>query len=224
MGAGFEANYDRYRIFGDAAMLIAERMLLIARDPLTGESIWPREQPSPELIVAGAIAAELVTQGRLPLRSGLFKPDAQIPTSHPLLNATLQVLKNHTYDGGALLKAVANKMDPLSKRLLDGLVRRDVLHRAIKRDWMLRKRISYPVRSMQARNEGIEALRSAAHNNDLNGLAMLFLTEVSGLLPAMLRAQDHEAAEERILTLNNVTSQSSEALRGLSYIRAALLR
>lgn len=204
-------------------MLIAERLLLIAREPLTGDALWPREQPSPSLITAGGIAAELITQGRLPLRNNVFRPDTQIPTSHPLLNTALNSLGNHTFDGASLLRAIANRMDPIATRILDGLYRRDILHRVSQRDWLLRKKLRYPVRSMQARNEAIDALRSAAHNTDLNGLAFLFLAEVSGLLSACLRAQDHDAAEQRILTLNHVTSNSSEALRGLAHIRSALL-
>ena len=57
----------------------------------------------------------------------------------------------------------------------------------------------------------------------MNGLALLFLTEAAGLLTVTLKAREHEEAEKRILVLNDVTSHSSEALRGLAYIRAALL-
>jgi hypothetical protein len=39
----------------------------------------------------------------------------------------------------------------------------------------------------------------------------------------MLKAKEHEEAQKRILVLNDVTSHSSETLRGLAYIRAALL-
>jgi hypothetical protein len=204
-------------------MLIAERLLLIACEPMTGDALWPREQPSPALIVAGAVACELITQGRLPLRNGMFRPDTQIPTSHPLLNTALNSVGNHNFDASALLRAIANRMDPIVTRILDGLYRRDILHRVSQRDWLLRRKLRYPVRSMQARNEAIDALRAAAHNSDLNGLAFLFLAEVSGLLAACLRAQDHAAAEQRILTLNHVTSQSSEPLRGLAQIRSALI-
>jgi hypothetical protein len=205
-------------------MLIAERLLLIARDPVTGDALWPREQPSPDLIVAGAIAAELVTQGRLPLHGGLFRADKQIPTGHPLLKEALQDLRDESFEPAELLRVVANRMSPLMKRLLDGLFRRDILHRTVERDWLLRKKERYPVRSMQARNEAVEALATAAHNSELSGLALLFLADVSGLLGISMRAQDQDAARQRVMTLNNVTSHSDQQLRGLANIRSALLR
>lgn len=205
-------------------MLIAERLLLIACDPVTGDALWPREQPSPDLIVAGAIAAELVTQGRLPLQDGLFRVDTLIPTGHPMLKEALQDLRAEKVEPGDLLRIIANKMEPLVKRLLDGLFRRDILHRTVERDWLLRKKVRYPVRSMQARNEALEALGTAAHGTDLSGLALLFLAEVSGLLSSSTRQEDYQLAKQRVLSLNNITSHSDQQLRGLANIRSALLR
>ena len=205
-------------------MLIAERLLLIACDPTSGEPLWAREQPHPDIVTAGAVAAELVTHGRLALKNGLFVADHQIPTGHPLLKSALQSLHEERLDGLALLRTIAGRMSPLRSRILEGLFRRDILHRVAKRDFLLRQKVRYPIRSMQARNEAIDALRSAAQNpGDLNGLALLFLTEAAGLLSVMLKAKEHEQAQQGILVLNNVTSHSSETLRGLSYIRAALL-
>ncbi|MEP6483925.1 MAG: GPP34 family phosphoprotein [Rudaea sp.] len=205
-------------------MLIAERVLLIACEPLSGEFLWPRAQPSAQLIVAAAVACELVTMGRLVLRDGLFRTDTQIPTSHPLLNATLQQLSHGRFDPAALLRAIANRMDPIVTRILDGLFRRDILHRTSKRDWLLRKHLRYPVRSMQARNEAVAALHgAAAGGEDLNALALLVLSEASGLMEKTLNSSEIDGARKRILVLNNVTSQSSEPLRGLANIRSALL-
>lgn len=206
-------------------MLIAERLLLIACDPVSGEALWPREQPHPDIVTAGAIAAELVTQDRLSLRNGLFVADLHIPTGHPLLKSALQSLHDEPLDGLGLLRAIANRMSPLRSRILDGLFRRDILHRVAKRDFLLRRKVRYPVRSMQARNEALDALRTAAGDaaSDPNGLALLFLTEAAGLLNIVLRAHEHEEARKRILVLNDVTSRSSQTLRGLAYIRAALL-
>lgn len=205
-------------------MLIAERLLLIACEPESGEGLWPRAQPSPELFIAGAIASELITQRRLALNEGLFTADLQVPLVHPLLKSALQSLHHEKFDGIGLLRAISSRMGPLRSRILDGLFRRDILHRMAKRDFLLRKKVRYPVRSMQARNEAVEALRAATNNQrDVDGLALLFLADVAGLLSITLRGQDHEDAARRILVLNNVTSRSSETLRGLAYIRAALL-
>ena len=204
-------------------MLIAERLLLIACEPESGEVRWPREQPHPELIIAGAVASELITQRRLALNNGLFSADLQIPVVHPLLKAALHSLHNDRYEGLALLRAIANRMGPLRSRILDSLFRRDILHRVAKRDFLLRKKVRYPVRSMQARNEAVEALRAASFNQrDVEGLALLFLTQAAGLLSVTLQGKDHEDANRRILVLNNVTSNSSETLRGLACIRSAL--
>jgi len=158
------------------------------------------------------------------LKNGLFVADLHTPTGHPLLKSALQSLHQERLDGLGLLRAIASRLSPLRSRILEGLFRRDILHRVAKRDFLLRQKVRYPVRSMQARNEAVDALHTAANDSeDLNGLALLFLTEAAGLLTVTLKAREHEEAEKRILVLNDVTSHSSEVLRGLAYIRAALL-
>jgi hypothetical protein len=205
-------------------MLIAEQLLLIACEPVSGEPLWPREQPSPDIITAGAVAAELVTQRRLSLKDGLFTADRQIPLMHPLLKSALQSLPDDRFDAKGLLRTLASRMSPIRNRILDGLFRRDILHRVTQRKFVVLKKMLYPIRSMQARNEAIEAMHVAPANpSDVNGLALLFLVEAAGLLTVSMKAQDHENAHKRILVLNNVTSKSSETMRGLANIRAALI-
>jgi hypothetical protein len=114
-------------------------------------------------------------------------------------------------------------MAPLPQRVLDALYRRDLVHRLESRDWLLRKRVRYPLRSMQARNEALQHLQSAAHQDDPHGLALLMLADMSGLLAAHLQARDHEAAMQRLLALNAVGADDPPARRVLAAIRAALL-
>jgi hypothetical protein len=120
----------------------------------------------------------------------------------------------------------AHRLAPLPQQVLDGLFRRDLVHRHRQRDWLLRKRTRYPLRSMQARNEALQHLRDAVHrgnDDDLHGLALLILLDQCGLLSTNLQARDHERGMRRLLALDAVGAHAPETLRVFALIRAALL-
>jgi hypothetical protein len=144
--------------------------------------------------------------------------------AHPLLSEAAQLLQTPALALPAL-HLIAQRLDPLPQQVLEGLFRRDLMHRSQHRDWLLRKQVRYPLRSMQARNEALQHLRQAVHNDDddLHGLALLLLADICGLLPPYLQARDHELAARRLLTLNGADSQATEVLQIFAAIRAALL-
>jgi len=204
-------------------MLITEHFFLIACDPATGLPSWPRRHHGAPILAAAALGMDLALQGRLHLRGGLLRADASLPLTYPLLNDAMRLLAAEDLAVTSALRLLAQRLDPLPQKVLDGLFRRDVLHRIERRNWMLRKRARYPLRSMQARNEALQSLQAAARGGDLHGLALLLLADLSGLLAIHLRAQDHESATQRLLSLNAVTDGAPEAQRVLAEIRTALL-
>jgi hypothetical protein len=85
------------------------------------------------------------------------------------------------------------------------LYHRDILHRVESRTWLLQRRLRFPLRSVQARNEALQRLHQALRDaDDMHGLGLLLLIDVSGLLPAHLDAREHATATQQLLALNNV--------------------
>lgn len=204
-------------------MLIAEHFFLIACDPCTGLPTWPRRRQEASLLAAAALVLDLVAQERLHLCDGLLRAEMHLPLTHPLLSEALHLLQTHELQPLTALHLLAHRLNPLPQQILDGLFRRDLVHRSQTRDWLWRKQLRYPLRSVQARNEALQYLREAAQKDDdsLHGLAMLMLADISGLLPLHLQAREHERATQRLLALN--TTQTQESRRILGSIRSALL-
>ena len=206
-------------------MLIAEHFFLIACDPRAGIPTWPRRTQGAAQLASAALFLDLATQRRLQVRNSLVHADSHVPLTHPLLSEALHAIANHPLTVPAAVEAIARRLNPLVEKVLEGLFRRDLVHRNESRRWLLLRRVRYPLRSMQARNEAILSLRHAVHvEEDVHGLALLLLADLSGLLPELLDAREHELATRRLLALNSATSNSpDETLTILANVRAALL-
>lgn len=204
-------------------MLITEYFFLIACDPRSGRLAWPRKEQDADQLAAAALALDLAAAERLQCRDGRLHTDAGFPLNNPLLTDAMHLLAARDMSVDEALAVLARQMAPLPQRVLDALFRRDVVHRLESRDWLLRKRVRYPLRSMQARNEALQQLQTAAHDDNPHGLALLMLADLSGLLAAHLQARDHEAAMQRLLALNAVGADAAPARRVLATIREALL-
>ncbi|MDR3388041.1 MAG: GPP34 family phosphoprotein [Rudaea sp.] len=205
-------------------MLIVEHFFLIACDPRAGLPTWPRRTQSAELMAAAALLLDLATLRRLSMRQSLLHADAQVPLTHPLLADALHALDGHPQSAQSALQLVARRLHPLPANVLESLFRRDLVHRTESRRWLLRKQVRYPLRSMQARNEAVLRMRQAIDaENDLHGLALLLLADVTGMLPLHLNAREHEQAMQRLLALNLADTPSDEPRATVVAIRAALL-
>jgi hypothetical protein len=204
-------------------MLIVEHFFLIACDPRAGLPSWPRRTQGAGLIAAGALLLDLAMLQRLRFQQPLLHADARVPLPHPLLSDALHALAVHPLPALAALELVERRLHPLPEHVLDGLFRRDLVHRNESRRWLLRKQVRYPLRSVQARNEALLSLRQAAHmDNDMHGLALLLLADITGLLPLHLDAREHEHASQRVLALDHAEN-SDEVRATFAGIRAALL-
>jgi hypothetical protein len=204
-------------------MLIVEHFFLIACDPRAGLPTWPRRTQGAGLIAAAALLLDLATVDRLRFRHPILHADAQVPLPHPLLSEALHALAAHPLPPQAALELVERRLHPLPEHVLDGLFRRDLVHRNESWRWLLRKQVRYPLRSVQARNEAVLSLRHAAHiDNDLHGLALLMLADVTGLLSLHLDAREHEHASQRLLAMDH-QENPDEVRATFASIRAALL-
>jgi hypothetical protein len=203
-------------------MLIVEHFFLIACDPRAGLPTWPRRTQGAGLIAAAALLLDLAALHRLRFKRPILHADAQVPLPHPLLAEALRALAAHPLPPQAAMELIVRRLHPLPEHVLEGLYRRDLMHRNESRRWLLRKQVRYPLRSMQARNEALLSLRQAARADDLHGLALLMLADITGLLPLHLNASEHENASQRLLTMDR-EENPDEARATFASIRAALL-
>ncbi|MBS0557877.1 MAG: GPP34 family phosphoprotein [Proteobacteria bacterium] len=205
-------------------MLVAEHFFLIACDPRSGMLSWPRREQDAGELVAAAILVDLAANERIHLHDGRLRTDSQMPLNHPLLTGAMELLAGKSLTVAEGMDLIARSMAPLPSKILDALFRRDLVHRIEFRDWRLRKCLRYPLRSVQARNEALQLLQSAAHADDTHGLALLLLADASGILPKHLNAHDHAPAVKRLLALNQVEAWAPQSRRVLAEVRQALLR
>lgn len=204
-------------------MLIAEHFVLLVLDPADGTVALPHGGTDLATLCAAGLVLELVVQRRLHWRRPNLVLESRLPPVHHLLDGATKALHDHTDAGIApAIARVAKRLAPLPTALLEGLVRRDLLHR--ERDWRFWRRdaLRYPLRSWQARNEAQQMLERAALTPDTVGLSLLLLCDLAGLLWLRLDARHHERATAALLTLNGASDASAERA-ALAAVRQALL-
>ncbi|MEO8669927.1 MAG: GPP34 family phosphoprotein [Tahibacter sp.] len=205
-------------------MLIAERFLLLALDPVNGVVRLPRSDTDMGQLCAAGLLLELIAQHRVQFGERGISLESALPPNHPLLEASCHALPEvGETDVATALSLIEHRMRPLQRSLLDSLFRRDFLHRV--RTWRFwdPTALRYPLRSIQARNEAIAHLNEAALRPRASpaGFALLLLADVAGLLPMHLDAAHHEQASSALVMLNRV-SRDDPAF-ALAAVRTALL-
>lgn len=205
-------------------MLIAEHFVLLALDPVSGRIALAHRDTRADIVCAAGLMIDLLVQQRLVVCApDRFQADASLPSSHALLNAAAAALaaKPGTSATNALHQ-IARRLAPLTGDLLEGLYRRDFLHRV--RDWRFWRKdaLRYPLRSLQARNDASALLQQACDGNGgTAGLGLLVLADVAGVMTTHLDARQHERANQLLLGLNDVAFD--EKLGGIALLREALL-
>lgn len=204
-------------------MLITERFVLLALDPADGTVVLPRTGTDLAALCAAGLVLELVVQRRLHWQRPRFVLEDRLPPAHPLLDRAAKALHDRTDDGiASAIARVEKRLALLPNAVLEGLVRRDFLHR--ERDWRFWRRdaLRYPLRSWQARNEAQQTLERAALAPDVTGLSLMMLCDLAGILTQRLDAAHHERAAAALLALNDVSSGDAERV-ALAAVRLALL-
>ena len=206
-------------------MLIAEQLMLLLLDPERGELDVRHDATDPERLAAAAVLLDLAEQRNLSHRNGRVAFHARFKPGHPLLASAGAALAG-AGPGVPLASAldlVETRTAPVARALLDGLHRRDLLHRLRRPPWWPWAAWKYPLRSLQARNEAIALLRKRPQRAPLRELGLLLLIDVAGRLANFLEASAHARATETLLALGHhrETGDATEALLGA--LRATLL-
>lgn len=182
-------------------MLLAEHLCLIALEPASG---LPRKGCAAALsrpMLCAALLTELAVQTRLGLRDGRVILLDELPSRHLLLTESLRAIRevNGKLDPADAIRYIGRRVGGLPWEVLDGLVRRDILHAVERRWWWFGPR-RYRVRSLQAQNEALEALHEAAvgRRNSLEAVAMLALALGAGVTRALLTPIEHAEAQARM--------------------------
>lgn len=181
-------------------MLIAESLCLVALEPLSGQSRSNLQQLLSQPVLATAVLMELAVQNRLGLRNDVVVLLDSLPSRHPLLTVCLKLVAQVSGQLTAPQAIVHTcKMLPrLDSDLLEGLVRRDILHPP-KAAWLWVRSKNFPVRSIQAQNEAIERVRTAITGEDTSfaALAMLNLACATRVVDQLFTFDEAESAKAR---------------------------
>jgi adenylate kinase len=185
-------------------MLLAEHLALIALEPAGGLARPGCAAALSRPLISAALLTELAVQTRLGQRGGRVIVLDDLPSRHLLLTETLHAIRrvDGRLDCHQAIRYIGRQVRGLPWEVLEGLVRRDVLH-ACERRWRVFGERHYRVRSLQAQNEALEALHEAAvgRRNSLEAVAMLALALGSGLVRALLTTAEHAEADARMQLL-----------------------
>ena len=205
-------------------MLIAEQLMLLLLDPERGELDVRRDATDPDRLAAAAVLLDLAEQRNLGHRNGQVAFHARFPSGHPLLKSVGEAFAaaGPGVPIGAALDLIETRAHPVARTLLDGLHRRDLLHRIRHPAWWPWASWRYPLRSLQARNEALGMLRDGARRAPLRETGLLLLVDSAGRLAHLLDADAHTRATASLLALGHqAPAGTADSLLGA--LRSSLL-
>lgn len=181
-------------------MLIAESLCLVALDPLSGQPRSNLQLLLSRPVLATAVLMELAVQNRIGLRNDVVVMLDNLPSRHPLLTVCLKIISQVSgqFSPSQAIQHTCKLLPQLDADLLEGLVRRDILH-APKGAWLWLRSKNFPVRSIQAQNEAIERARTAISGEDTSfaALAMLTLACATHVVDHLFTFDEAETAKAR---------------------------
>lgn len=186
-------------------MLIAEQLMLLLLDPERGELDVRHDATDPDRLAAAAVLLDLAEQRNLGHRNGQVAYHARFPSGHPLLKVAGEALAaaGPGVPLASALELIETRARPVARALLDGLHRRDLLHRIRRPAWWPWARWKYPLRSSQARNEALDVLRHGSPRAPLREMGLLLLIDSAGRLASFLDAVAHTRATTSLLALGH---------------------
>lgn len=183
-------------------MLLAESLLLLALDPLTGR--FKRERAGDQTVLTAALLLELAALRELVLQDGKLQLLQALPSYHLLVEDVHQRLRQRpSASPEDTLRRRATAPSGLAQHLLQGLADRDVLHRDGRRRYRLFGPRDYPVRSMQAQRDAHALIERGLTGTsfELKPVAALVLLRRSGLA-GLLALPVEEAIGSRLAQLH----------------------
>lgn len=198
--------------------------MLLLLDPERGELDVRYDATDPDRLAAAALLLDLADQRNIGHRNGYITYHPRFPSGHPLLAEVGEALAaaGPGVPLGAALDLIETRARPVSRALLEGLHRRDLLHRLGRPAWWPWAKWRYPLRSSQARNEALSTLRDGSPRGPLRELGLLILIDCAGRLAGFLDAAAHTRATASLLALSHHHGGDANASL-LAALRATLL-
>jgi len=204
-------------------MLLAERIALLLLDPEEGRLASIVNGYSNQLLFTTALLCDLTLSGHLVAEEGVLLHNSSMPVQQPLLVQLQQALGSQSYLPTRLLKRSTQSLPGLSDKLLEGLARRDIVHRTPRLRWWPLTGYRYPLRSQRALDEAEQILQRSLHSAQGSAdMAMLILADAGGLLNR-LSARGHAQAYATLDRLDEASLNSEQAIPTLRLLRQALL-
>jgi hypothetical protein len=209
-------------------MLLAEILALIAVEPLNGETRAKLSMLHRQDVLTSALLMELAAQSRVGMKDRHVVVLDTLPSRHPLLTACLRLVAKHSglLSAEQMITRLASELPALREDLLDGLVRRDILHPPTRKYRLFGTKF-YPLRSTQAQNECLKRFSDAAVGVDssMSGLALLALACATLAADHLLTFDDAESAKARLRELREEISSAlaTDAAPGDEVYATALL-
>lgn len=203
-------------------MIISEQLVLLALDPEHGTIARGIDLGALERGACAGLLAELVLSRRVARRGrGIARLD-NLPDFNPLLQSASRALPADELSVADALARIARASGSLTRRLLDSLVSRDVLHHH--RRALLFHR--YPVRSMQALREVNARLAEVEHTAQPgpHALALAAVAARCGVLAARTTPDERKRIDARLESLRRNPDSSTMDHSLLLEISAAAAR
>ncbi len=202
-------------------MILAERLALLLLD---ADGRLQAYGPLPlRSVLAASLLADLVLAGRLHFAGDAWRAEPDLPLAHPLLAGLQHALGRGPHTARDVLR-VACRQPALAQRLLDGLARRDIVHRIARLRPLPVLGWRYPPRSQQSLARVRADLEQAAAQSDsTEGLALLLLADAAALL-ARLDAARHGRAYAALAALDAPMPADTGSGDGGTLIALAALR
>jgi hypothetical protein len=206
-------------------VLISEQLMLLLLDPERGELDVRYDATDPDRLGAAALLLDLADQRNLGHRNGYIAYHPRFPSGHPLLVTAGEALAaaGPGVPLGAALDLIETRTRPVARALLEGLHRRDLLHRVKHPAWSPWAKWRYPLRSLQARNEALTMLRDGAQRAPLREQGLLILVDCAGRLASFLDAGAHTRATTSLLAFAHLRESGDANASLLASLRATLL-
>jgi hypothetical protein len=204
-------------------VLIAEHLLLLLLDPERGTLVVHRDATDADHLAAAAVLLDLAEQRVIVHRKGHIVSQPRFGAGHPLLASAAETIAaaGPGLPLASALDLIETRARPVACGLLDGLHRRDLLHRERRPPWWPWAEWRYPLRSLQARNEALALLRDDARS-PLRVRGLLLLIDCAGRLPDFLDAVAHARATESLLALGRREQDARNDATGPEALLAAL--
>jgi len=188
-------------------MLLAEQVLLLARD-MHGQLLNSMlSKKDIERWLAVALLVELAAMGRLRFSEARISATDHMPTQYSLLTDALAIVyRKQPLSVTDAISSVLAESGRMQQEILESMVRRGILMKQKQLRFGFFPVSQYPVQSTRSHGEAVDQLRAAvaqADHNDLRALGLYLICDGMGLIQALLGADSASDGAQLVVQLES---------------------